>query len=101
MTAARGRLNLKAMKVILTPDQAALIHQAVETGRLEHKEDSLEEALQLWEERERRREEILSVVEAAEASLARGKGRVISRRSMRHLASQVKRRGRARLAAAK
>jgi len=45
------------------------------------------------EERERTRAEILAAVDVAEASLARGEGRVITRESMRELAEQVKRRG--------
>jgi hypothetical protein len=52
-----------------------------------------------WVERERRRTEILAAVDAAEASLARGEGTVITRESMRELAEDINRRGRARLAA--
>jgi len=49
--------------------------------------------------RERRRAEILLAVDAAEASLARGEGRIITKQSMRDLAGEVKQRGRDRLAA--
>jgi hypothetical protein len=49
--------------------------------------------------RERAQTEILSAVDAAEAALARGEGRVITHESMRNLAAEVKQRGRARLAA--
>ena len=59
----------------------------------------MRQALSLWEERERRRQEILSAVDAAEASLARGEGRPTTQESMRELAEGVKHRGRARLAA--
>ena len=62
-------------------------------------EDAVKEALSLWEERERTRVEILAAVDEAEASLARGEGRVITQESMREVAEDVKRRGRARLAA--
>jgi Arc/MetJ-type ribon-helix-helix transcriptional regulator len=89
------------MEVQLTPDQKAFARQAVETGRLQHEEDAVKEALSLWEERERTRAEILSAVDEAEASLARGEGRIITQESMRELADQVKQRGRARLAAEK
>lgn len=58
------------MEVQLTPDQRAFI-----------------------------RAEILAAVDAAEASLARGAGREITQESMQQLANEVKRRGRARLAA--
>ncbi len=57
------------------------------------------EALSLWEERERNRSEILAAVDAAEASLVRGEGRVITEQSMRELSGEVKLRGRARLKA--
>lgn len=53
----------------------------------------------MWEERERTRAEILTAVDAAEASLARGEGRSITQESMQQLADEVKQRGRARLAA--
>ena len=50
-------------------------------------------------ERERKREEILAAINEAEASLARGERLVITKSSMRELAEDVKRRGRARLLA--
>lgn len=87
------------MEVRPTPDQEALIRVAVETGRLQKPEDAVEEALSLWEARERARFEILDAVDAAEASVARGAGRLITENSLRELASEVKRRGRARLEA--
>ncbi len=59
----------------------------------------MKEALSLWEERERTRAEILAAVDEAESSLARGEGRIVTQESMRELAEDVKRRGRARLAA--
>ncbi|HEY6393653.1 MAG TPA: hypothetical protein VIX89_20390 [Bryobacteraceae bacterium] len=87
------------MEVQLTTDQRAFIRQAIESGRLQREEDAVKEALSLWEERERTRAEILAAVDEAEASFARGEGRSITRESMRGLAEEVKRRGRARLAA--
>jgi Arc/MetJ-type ribon-helix-helix transcriptional regulator len=63
------------MEVRLTPDQEAFVRQAIESGRLHRAEDAVEEALGLW-------------------------GRVIAtEQDVRDLASDVKRRGRARLAA--
>ncbi len=62
------------MEVHLTPDQEAFIRQAIESGRLQHQEDAVKEALALWEERERTRAEILASLDEAEASLARGEG---------------------------
>jgi Arc/MetJ-type ribon-helix-helix transcriptional regulator len=87
------------MDVQLTPDQRAFVRQAIESGRLRGEEDAVKEALSLWEDRERGRAEILAAVDEAEASLARGEGRAITRESMHELAQQVTQRGRARLAA--
>jgi putative addiction module CopG family antidote len=87
------------MEVHLTPDQQAFVRQAIESGRFLREEDAVKEALSLWEERERTRAEILVAVDEAEASLARSDGRAITQDSMRELAEDVKRRGRARLAA--
>jgi Arc/MetJ-type ribon-helix-helix transcriptional regulator len=87
------------MEVHLTSDQQAFVRQAIENGRFLREEDAVKEALSLWEERERTGAEILAAVDEAEASLARGDGRAITRESMRELAEDVKRRGRARLAA--
>jgi putative addiction module CopG family antidote len=86
------------MNVRFTPDQEAFIRQAIATGRFQHAEDAVKEALLLWEERERTRAELLSAVEIAEASLRRGEGRNITQESMRELADDVKQRGRTRLA---
>jgi Arc/MetJ-type ribon-helix-helix transcriptional regulator len=93
------RLYPRGMNVHFTPDQEAFIRHAIEAGRLHRAEDAVEQALSLWEERERRRVEILAAVDQAEASLARGEGRIITQQSMQELAADVKRRGRARLAA--
>ena len=87
------------MEVQLTPDQKAFVRQAIESGRLHREEDAVQEALSLWEERERTRAEILTAVDLADASIARGEGRVITQESMRQLADEVKQRGRSRLAA--
>jgi Arc/MetJ-type ribon-helix-helix transcriptional regulator len=99
LTAESAAFTLKVMEVQLTPDQEAFVRQAIESGRLRREEDAVREAFSLWEERERTRAEILAAVDEAEASLARGEGRIITQESMRELAEQVKRRGRARPAA--
>jgi putative addiction module CopG family antidote len=87
------------MEVHLTPDQVAFIRQAIESGRFRDPEDAVQEALSLWEGRERKRAEFLASLDEADASLARGEGRIITQQSMRELAEEVKRRGQARLAA--
>jgi hypothetical protein len=78
------------MEIQLTLDQQAFVREAIDSGRLRHEEDAVREAPPA---------EILAAVDEAEASLAQGEGRVITQESMRELAEEVKRRGRARLAA--
>lgn len=88
----------EAVNVELTPDQRAFIQRAVESGRFSREEEVVEEALALWEERERRRVELIAMVEEAEAPLARGEGREITEESMKALAEDVKQRMRRRIA---
>jgi Arc/MetJ-type ribon-helix-helix transcriptional regulator len=86
------------MEVQFTADQKAFVREAIDSGRLRREEDAVEEALSLWEERERRRLEILLAVDKAEAAFARGEGRsVTTPEEARQLAEDVKRRGAARL----
>jgi len=87
------------MEVQLTPDQKAFVRQAIESGRISREEDAVKEALSLWEERERARAEMLASIDEAETSFARGGGRALTPETARELAEDVKRRGRARLAA--
>lgn len=88
-----------AMNVELTPDQRDFVRKAIESGRVSGEEEAVQEALALWEERERRRLEILTMLDEADASLARGEGIPITEESMRALAEDVKQEGRRRLAA--
>lgn len=87
------------MEVQLTSDQKSFARRAVESGRLRTEEDAVQEALALWEERERGRVEFRASIDDARASLARGEGRAITQESMRELAAEVRERGRARLIA--
>ena len=88
------------MEVRLSDDQMAFVRQAIEDGRYSREEDALEEALSLWEGRERRRAEILAAVDQAETSFSRGEGRSITtREQVVQLADEVKRRGLSRFAA--
>jgi hypothetical protein len=48
-------------------------------------------------DRSRNRAEVLAAIDEAEASLARGEGRAITRETMRQLAGEVKQRGLAQL----
>ncbi len=87
------------MEVHLSADQEAFVRQGIASGRFHSEADAVAEALSLWEERERTRAEILAAVDAAEASLDRGEGILVTEQSMRELADDVKKRGGVRLEA--
>jgi putative addiction module CopG family antidote len=52
------------MEVHLTPDQESFVRQGIAAGRYQNEADAISAALALWEERERRRTEILAAVAA-------------------------------------
>jgi putative addiction module CopG family antidote len=86
------------MELRLSPDQEAFIRQAIDAGRFQNSEEAVQEAMHLWEERERRRLEILAAVDQAEASLARGEGQTISSPAeLEAFAHDIRRRGLERL----
>ncbi len=87
------------MQIRLTPEQQEFIRRAVDSGRFESAEDAVRTAVTLWVERERRRADILAAVDLAEAAIDRGEGMEVTPELMRALAEDVKRGGRARLAA--
>jgi Arc/MetJ-type ribon-helix-helix transcriptional regulator len=89
------------MQIELTSEQRDFVRRAIDTGRLKRAEDAVQQGLELWIERERRRDEILAAIDEAEDSLARGEGRIITKSSMRQLAEEVHQRGLARLATEK
>lgn len=84
------------MEVELTQDQEALVLSALESGRLLRPEDAVREALALWEERERRRAELVADIAEAEASLARGEGFEVDASGLRDVFDAVSARGRSR-----
>ncbi len=88
------------MNIQLTDDQRAFIQRAIASGRFHTEEEAVQEAMALWEERERRRLEIVAMVEEAEASLARGEGREFkTKEDTQALAEEIKQRVRRRIAA--
>jgi Arc/MetJ-type ribon-helix-helix transcriptional regulator len=89
------------MQIELTAEQREFVRCAVETGRVRREEDAVRQALDLWVEREREREEILAAIDIAEVELARGEEIALTKESMRELFEDVKRRGRERQAARK
>jgi putative addiction module CopG family antidote len=87
------------MNVELTPDQRAFVRKAIESGRFSREEEAVAEALALWEELERRRLEILAMVDEADASFARGEGIPLTEQSIKELVEEAKQRLRRRIEA--
>lgn len=87
------------MNVELTPDQREFVQRAIETGRLTSEEEAVREALALWEERERRRVEIVAMLDEADVSFARGEGIPITQESVKVLIEEAKQRLRHRIEA--
>jgi putative addiction module CopG family antidote len=83
------------MDVHLTPDQESFVRQAIESGRLHRAEEAIEEALSLWERRERSRVEILASLDEAEQNLESGDFRDYTDESLPLLAEELKREARA------
>jgi putative addiction module CopG family antidote len=82
------------MEVRVTPDQGAFIRQAIETGRFHREEEAVQEALSLWEERERSRTELLAALDEAEADLQTGRFPDYTEETLPQLAGELKREGR-------
>jgi len=61
------------MQVDLTSDQREFVRRAIASGRFRREEDAVEEALSLWEERERARIEIMAALDESEADLLAGR----------------------------
>jgi len=77
------------MEIDLIPEHTDFVRHGVQTGRVRDPAQAVQEALSLWVERERRRAELLESLDAAEASLARGEGKPITRESMNTLVRDV------------
>lgn len=74
----------------LTVEQEAFIRQAIESGRLARDEEAVQQALFLWEDRERKRIEILGALEEAEADLKTGQYSDYTHDTLPLLAKQLK-----------
>jgi Arc/MetJ-type ribon-helix-helix transcriptional regulator len=83
------------MEVQLTPDQEALVRLAVESGRLRDAVDAAKEAFDLWEERERRRMELIELLKEGEADFAAGRFATYTEETLPEFFEEVKREARA------
>jgi Arc/MetJ-type ribon-helix-helix transcriptional regulator len=92
-----GRLYAKPMEIQLTPAQAAFLRQAIESGRIHHAEEAVQQALSLWETRERGRLDILSALNEAEGDLQTGNFSDYGDKSLPKLGEELKSEARASL----
>jgi antitoxin ParD1/3/4 len=83
------------MNVSLTPELEQLVNEKVKSGFYQTASEVVREALRLLNERDQERERLRADVQAGFDQLARGEGRTYDKTSGRHLAEQVKSRGRA------
>jgi Arc/MetJ-type ribon-helix-helix transcriptional regulator len=83
------------MEIQLTPAQEAFLRQAIESGRIHHAEEAVQQALSLWETRERGRLEILSALDEAEGDLQTGNFSDYGDESLPKLGEELKREARA------
>jgi putative addiction module CopG family antidote len=87
--------TLKVMEVQLTPGQKSFVRHAIETGRFRREEDVVEEALSLWEKRERARVELLVALDESEDDLEAGHFNDYTNETLPQLADELKREARA------
>jgi putative addiction module CopG family antidote len=85
---------LEIMEVHFTPDQKAFIRRAIESGRFTCEEDAVQQALSLWEERERTRAELLAALDEAETDLQAGRYNEYTDETLPKLADELRREGR-------
>jgi putative addiction module CopG family antidote len=86
------------MQVQLTPEQISFVDLGIQEGRFRNSEEAVQQALALWEKRERTRVELLASLDLAEQSLDAGEGECYTAESLHELVDSVKQRGLARLA---
>jgi Arc/MetJ-type ribon-helix-helix transcriptional regulator len=83
------------MKVDFTPDQEALIRQAIANGRYHTPEDAVHDAMARWEESERSRIEMLAALDESESDLQAGRYTDYTDATLPQLANELKREARA------
>jgi putative addiction module CopG family antidote len=81
------------MHVQLTPAQSSFVELGIQEGRFRDAEEAVEQALALWEKRERARVELLASLDRAEQSLNAGEGDTYTAESIHGLIESLKARG--------
>lgn len=89
------------MDIKFTPEQNSFVHLGIEQGRFCKAEDAVQDALALWEKRERTRFELLAEIEAGENSPREEDAVLDSEEDIAQFFQGVEQRGRAKLASTK
>jgi antitoxin ParD1/3/4 len=83
------------MDVRLTETQEQLIAQAIAQGRYQNAEEAVREAIALWAANERRRAELIALIEEGEADIEAGRYTDYTEETLQDLVEDIKREGRA------
>jgi Arc/MetJ-type ribon-helix-helix transcriptional regulator len=83
------------MELQLTPDQEALIDQAISSGRYPTRADAVRDAVARWEDAERARYELIASLDLAEGDISAGRYTDYGPDELMKLGDELKREGRA------
>ena len=86
------------MEIDLTPEQDSFIQLGVREGRFRDEKEAVRQAIAFWEERKRRRLQVIAAIEEGEASFGDGDTVLETEEDFRRLADDIKQRGREALA---
>jgi putative addiction module CopG family antidote len=86
------------MQIELTPAQAAFIEIGIQSGRFHDQDDALRQMLAEWEQKERRRLELLNSIRSALQSVDAGEGEIYTAASLPGLVDSIEARGKRKLA---
>jgi len=81
------------MQVQPTPEQNSFIDLGIQEGRFRDREEAVQQALALWQKRERTRVELLGSLDLAEKSLDADEGETYVSENLDELVKSVKERG--------
>jgi Arc/MetJ-type ribon-helix-helix transcriptional regulator len=86
------------MQIELTPAQSSFVNLGIQEGRFRGPEEAVQQALALWEKRERARIELLASLDLAEQSLDAGEGETYTSETLHELVASVEQCGKQTLA---
>jgi putative addiction module CopG family antidote len=88
------------MQIDLSPEQISFVDLGIQEGRFRDQEEAVRQALALWEKRERTRIQLLTDIDAGEASFDGTETTLESAEDIQKFVEDIATRGRGRLAKA-